>query len=121
MKVFSWAVGNDIVMRYVVTKDQPVNPTAENYRFDIKYNEQIRDPEFCAVDYFDTDKNDWSALSGTPADIYLYNMVIGEPEFEGAEYLYYTLQTADATIVEPQNTMVDVTPTKGDNNVPRIT
>lgn len=121
MKVFSWSVGNDVVMRYVVTKDAPVNPSAENYRFDIKYNEQVRDPGFCAVDYFDTDKNDWASLSGTPADIYLYNTVIDEPEFAGAEYLYYTLQTTDVDTTEPETNMVDVTPTQGDNDVPRLT
>lgn len=121
MKVFSWSVGNDIIMRYVVSKEAPVNPTAENYRFDIKYTEEICDPEFCAVDYFDVDRNDWSSLAGSIADISLYNLVIKEPEYRGCDYLYYTLHTADANVVEPHNNLVDVTPTKGDNNVPRLT
>lgn len=121
MKVFSWSVGTDVAMRYVVTTNAPVNPSAENYRFDIKYNEQVCDPEFCAVDYFDTDKNDWASLAGTPADIYLYNIIMNEPEFKTAEFVYYTLQTADVATVEPTNEMVDVTPTKGDKDVPRLT
>lgn len=121
MKVFSWSVGTDVVMKYIVTTEAPVNPSAENYRFDIKYNEQVGDPEFCAVDYFDTDKNDWASLAGTPADIYLYNVVRNEPEFNTADFVYYTLQTDDVDPVEPTNKMVDVTPTQGDKDVPRLT
>lgn len=121
MKVFTWSMGSDVVARYVVTTDKPLNPTEENYRFDINYNERVRDPEFCAVDYYDTDKGDWSALAGTPADVYLYNLVSREPEFKGFDYLYYTLQADNITTIEPKNDMVDVTPIKGETHVPRIT
>lgn len=121
MKVFTWSMGNDVVARYVVTTDKPVNPTEENYRFDINYNELVRDPEFCAVDYYDTDEGYWSALAGTPADVYLYNLVSQDPDFKGFDYLYYTLQADNIATMEPKNDMVDVTPNKGETHVPRIT
>ena len=120
MKSYSWSLGGSVAVECVVTREAPTNPTFANYRFDVQYNEQVNDPDFCAIEFYDKDKNAWSPLSGTLADVSIYNQAKAEPEFKGAKYLYYTF-TPDEALVEP-NSLIDVTPTKpGDKNVLRIT
>ena len=120
MKKYSWNVSEEVVAVYWVSLDEPTNPTAENYRFDIKYSEQLRDPEFCAVEFFDVDKNDWSVLAGSLADTFLYNLVIQEPGVRDLDYLYYTLENENRP-VESEGSMIDVTPTQGEQDVPKLT
>lgn len=114
MKKYSLNMGQNTVMNFYVTTEEPVNPTAENYRFDIKYNETLRDPEFCAVDFYDVDRKDWSALSGSPMDIYLYNVICNDVEFSGVDYIYYTLVAENEPEENYETSIIDVTPPKGD-------
>jgi hypothetical protein len=106
-------------MKYVATIDEPVEPTAENYRFDLSYSSTASG--ICEVQYFDKDKDDWSALAGTPADSYLLGLIEQEQEFRGQQFVYYTMMVQDDTPVYIPSEVIDVTPIKGEQDVPKLT
>lgn len=116
---YSWNLGSDNVINYVATTDVPAEPTAENYRFDLSYSSTASG--ICEVQYFDKDKNDWSALAGTPADALLLGMIEQEKEFRGQPFVYYTMMVQDDTPVYIPDEVIDVTPTQGESNVPKLT
>lgn len=119
MKTYSWNLGSDNVMKYVATTDEPAAPTAENYRFDLSYSSTANG--ICEVQYYDKDKNDWSALAGTPADAYLLGLIEQEKEFRGQTFIYYTMMVQDDVPDYTPSDAIDVTPTQGEQHVPKLT
>lgn len=119
MKTYSLNLGSDTVMNFVVTTTHPKLPTAENYRFDLLYNSKGRSGDGCEIQFWDKDKDDWGRLEGTPIDILLLSFINNEEEFNGKTFAYYTMLVENP--VENVTTVIDVTPTQGEQDVPRIT
>lgn len=105
MKTYSINVGETVAMKYVATIESPTNPSADNYRYDLSYSSTATG--ICEVQFFDKDRNDWAALSGTPVDMFLLRMVEDEPLFKGQQFIYFTMVTETEM---PENNVIDVTP-----------
>lgn len=108
MATFSVNVGENVALRFDVTETAPLYPTAENYRYDLSYNDSSRG--FCEVQFFDADRNEYAPLAGTPADLFLLRIIEEDARFSGCKYVYCQVMT-ETEIIDSPNVIIDVTPT----------
>ena len=111
MAQLNWTmnVGNNVVIKYLITDAAPTKPTAENYRFDVSYNETLTgnsDFTNVVIEFYDEDKGSWSPLAGTMVDGAIYMEIVKSAKFKNCEYVYYTLSKDELN----ETNIIDVTP-----------